>query len=39
MESGHLEWQLEWYHGIAMLSSLLLETGAFLIFLEEEDEK
>lgn len=38
MESGHLEWQLEWYHGITMLSSLLLETGAFLIYLEEEDE-
>ncbi|ACA40368.1 hypothetical protein Bsph_2835 [Lysinibacillus sphaericus C3-41] len=31
MESGHYEWQLEWYHGITMLSSLIIEARAFFI--------
>jgi len=34
MESGHDEWQLEWYHGITMLSSLIIEARAFFIELK-----
>ncbi len=31
MESVIMQWQLEWYHGITMLSSLIIEAGAFFI--------
>jgi len=39
MESGHVTWQLEWYHGIIMLSSLILEARAFLFGQEENQDE